>query len=314
MLTVLLALIAPAAEDSRLLFETSPGARVEVLPTHAPEWFELAVLDNRVGLHEQLPRSARFVKDIETVGVGAGTTYIRIQAERDDLRLTAEKVPKGVRLVLEVADGPREIEPVFEPAPYEQIVGDSPPPRRVRNPADVPIRPFTGDARTYRYVPDEVPFGLDDWSGVGDEKLPAQLQVPPTTWEAADGFREVLTGPSGRGDRRAAELLLAQVYLAKGIPHEAAYYLRDVVGKPGPWEPALPHLQLARAEIGRGNLDAAEAQCREAAKAGGDELVVLRCLGAVALQTGHPAPRHLALAIEQRATSGKALLLAAELM
>jgi hypothetical protein len=311
---IFLAALALAEEESQIFLSTSPTARVEVLPTHGPEWFEIAVLDNRVSLRDQMPRSIRYVRNIETVAVGSGTTYVRIQAERDDLELTADASVEGLLLKLAVGSGVRAMEKVMEPAPYEVLVGTTPPLRRRRALDALPIFPLIGDARTYRPEPDAIPLGVEDWTGVGLEHLPLQLQAKPTGWFAADGFREVLTGPSTRDEQGIARLLLAQTYLAKGIPHEAAYYLDAVIGQSGPWHPALPHLQMARAQIGRGDFDAAAEQCRAAAARRGDELVVLRCLGAVAVQTGSPAPRHLALAIEQRATDGRSLLLAAELM
>lgn len=314
MLTLIALSSFALGQNTSLLFRTSPGARVESLPTHGPEWFELAVLDNRVGLRAQMPPSARYVRDFETVAVGAGTTYIRIQADRNDLELTATISSKGLRLVLGPAKSERKIPDVFEPAPYDVLVSANPPIRRMRNPPAVAIFPLAGDARTYRQDPERVPLGVETWTGVGDETLPLELQALPDSWRAADGFRAVLTGPTSREHQVAARLMLAQTYLDLGIPHEAAYYLDKTLGRPGAWPASLPHLQMARAQMGKGDFVMAREHCRKAALRGGDELIVLRCLGAVALADGEPAPRHLALAIEQRAEDGESLLLAAELM
>lgn len=308
-----LLLVTALAQESVLVFRTSPGARVESLPTVDPDMFELAVYENRVNIHEQIPISARHIKDIESVSVGAGTSYVRFHTDRSDLELTAEKVPEGLRLVF-VPGEEREPEVTFEPAPYEVITGENPPVRRIAALPDVPILPFTSSARTYRWDPWTIPMGIEGWTGGEDELLPEELQSPPASWEAADGYRAVLTGAGSNTDRRMARLLLAETYLSKGIPHEAAYYLDDVVDRTGPWHPSLPHLLMAKAQVGKGDYDEAAEHCRAAAGERGPELTVLRCLGVVALQTGRPAPRHIALAIEERATDGRSLLLAAELM
>jgi tetratricopeptide (TPR) repeat protein len=307
-------LVSAFAQDTLIVLQASPGARVEDLPTHGPAWFELAIHDNRVALREQLPASARHLRDIETVSVGAGTTYLRLHADRDDLALQATAADGEVRILLSPTSREREIAPPPEPAAYAVLVGPEPPARRVRTPPVIPITPLVGDARTYRQDPRHIPLGVVPWTGAGDETLPVELQAPPDSWYAADGFRAVLTGPTGREHQTVARFLLAQTYLEQGIPHEAVYYLERTLGRRGPWEPSLPHLQMARAQLGRGDVERARAHCRKAAMRGGDELLVLRCLGAVALQDGEPPPRHLALAIEERATDGESLLLAAELM
>lgn len=309
-----LLLTALAEEPSILVFQTTPGARVESLPTIGPEWFEIAVLENRVSLRDQLPRDARYMRDIETVSVGAGTTYIRIHADRKDLQMTRRELDNGLELTFSPGTEEREVVPMPEPAPYEQLVGENPPLRRIHEPGELPIRPLIGDARTYRFRSDEVPLGIEMWTGLGEEKLPPELQVAPLSWESADGFRAVLTGPYPRDEQRVAKLLLAETYLYKGIPHEAVYYLDDLLDQPGPWGRALPHLQMARARLGKGEFDEAAASCRKAAAVGAEPIVALRCLGAVALQTGAPAPRHIALALEERAEDSMSLLLAAELM
>lgn len=313
MLAILLVSVGLAQEDTTLLFRTSPRAWVERLPTQDPAMFELAVHENRVNIHEQLPISARYIKDIESVSVGAGTSYVRIRTERTDLELTTTLDSTGLRLLFQPGE---EQEPgeVLDPAPYEVLVAPEPPPRRIRALPDLPIRPLAGDARTYRWDRWDIPMGIQAWAGVDDELLPAELQVLPTTWEAADGYRAVLTGPASNVERRMARLLLAETYLSKGIPHEAAYYLDEVVDKTGPWHPSLPHLLMAKAQVGRGDFELAAEHCRAAAAVRGPELTVLRCLGTVAIETGAPAPRQLALAIEERATDGRSLLLAAELM
>lgn len=313
----MLALTALAQDSVSLRFKTTPGATVEVLPRIEPDILELAVIDNRVSLHRQLPKKAfvPWVRDMEALSVGGGRTYMRIRVSRENVAVVPRMDDQGILLRLEPGEPP-EYGPLDVPVPDRHLFYD-PPPRRPVRPPERPLVPLIGDASLARIDPTEVPIETPSWAPSPTEVLGELLTVDPVDWQSVDGYRRVLTESPKPEQQLAARYRLAQAHLALQLPREADYYISAVLEDDTvDWPADAVHLVAAQAKIGLGEWESAREHCVEAARAGADRKWTLPCLGAVSFATGNPAPTDVARAIGSMEEPGSAehLVLAAQLL
>jgi tetratricopeptide (TPR) repeat protein len=327
------------AEEAALTLAVTPGAEAEALPPAQPGVLEIAVTGNRVSLHRQIQQVRASgnlylpgVRDFEALSLGGGRSFLRIRVS-DATKRAVPTVEDGRLSVAFVdVDGGSEsatMGPFEGPLPVS-LLASAPPPRRPANPPSRPLVPLVGDASHARIDPLDIP--LDRSSHPGGDALwvppvpvvgpTAPLHRPPTSWSAIDGYRAVLTtGVPSETVETAARMRLAQAHLRLGMPHEADYYLRAVLHHhTNVALPADVHLLSAQARVGVGDWEGARTHCIAASELGAPPAWVLPCLGALAFETGVPAPTDVGRAIgalettEGVPTNGVHLLLAAQLL
>ncbi len=333
------------AEEATLALAVTPGARAELLPSTQPGVLEVAVTDNRVSLHGQLQeiRSSGNlylpgVRDYEAISLGGGRSFLRIRlsdaTQQADVavvdgRLVVRFTPTAGSGTSESSETAPFFGPFEGPLPVSVLATD-PPARRPAMPPSRPLVPLLGDASYTRIDPLDVPLdrtshpaGDGIWvPPVPEEGPTAALHRSPDDWWAIDGYRELLTtGVPDATVETSARLRLAQAHLRLGMPHEADYYLRSVLAaETNVALPADVHLLAAQARLGLGDWEGARAHCVAASDLGAPPAWVLPCLGALAFETGVPAPTDVGRAIgaleptDGNPTHGVHLLLAAQLL
>jgi len=151
-------------------------------------------------------------------------------------------------------------------------------------------------------------------------------------WQDVDRYRQAVTGFSCQRSgttaitpglracndmeeqvMATASVRLGMAYLELDFPREAAYYL-DQAAKYEPYNTPPIHLARARAAFGTRRWEDGRKRCGDLLESGGDEALVLECLGVASLATANPPPTDTARAILAKSKRPHARLLAAELL
>jgi tetratricopeptide (TPR) repeat protein len=307
----MLLLYTLVAHAAPLELETSPEARVVVLPRTEEQVVEIGVYGNRAPLREAIEgwrtpglEHGRFVDR------GGGTAFLVLQLSGP--HLMAEVVPHGDGFLVTLVEGEPELHSPREVLPLESLFGELP--RRPAPLSEAALIPLGREARTFGLDPSEIRLDLHapeprvpfDWT---EELGP----VASPTMEDVARWRNLLPELQDQPDLLVVACWrLAQAHRHLGLPREAMYYFRQ--GSSRGFPPAAMLLGLADSALSVERWDEAREALRQAWYRDAPEDQVLTGLGVLSLATGQPPPAETGRALAQAAHEPLQLLLAGELL
>lgn len=290
-------------------FETTAGARVEVLPRTRAEVVELAITDNRAYLRRTVAAwrdPALWGAHLDDVGGGVEFVVLHLR-ETDRVVRVVEVRPHHWELVLE--PGLVELLPMSPVPTIDELLAD--PPRRPSPTPEGALLPLLRDARPYGLDPTTLRLEIPEPSP--EEQHRDVLGAPGLPgWDEIERLRAL--APSVADPDALAELYrrLGDAHTALGMEREAIYYYgrADAVGTPS----AAVLLARADAAFRIRRWGVARASCADAAATDAPREEVLLCLAVVSQATAHPAPAPTGRALAAVATRRTSRFLAGDLL
>ncbi len=324
---ILLAIAASfgAPVEGRIELSLSPGARTVIFPRSDPDKVEIGIYRNRVPI--DIPSfGTQWLANTKVTSVGGGTWFLELQVRRPEIDARLEGDDQNRVVVL--APGNPDLVRAGKTATSAELLSGTMP-RRIDASPGAALQPLSGDASLVTLDPSIYPLPL---YAPSIPNLPQPYREWLTTdtsadWDDIARYRKAIPDcvPNWRTSTTrkctaeeelrltTASVRLGLTHMDLGFAREASYYLDEAAHGQKFNTPAI-HLARARAAYGTRRWNEGRERCAAVKESGGDEALVLECLGVASLATANPPPTETARALLAKSKRPQARLLAAELL